>query len=88
MPGRMARGSLPRAATAQTTDGKTEQNAQRHSLDRLNAIRIKPKNLDRSVDPSSSDNCDLEAATKKTYEDTPPLLPTPPVLLRYHISPQ
>jgi len=42
--GRRVKGSLQRAATARTADGKNGQNVHRHSLDRLYASMIKQKN--------------------------------------------
>jgi len=42
-PGRRAKGSLQRAATARTADRKTGQNVPRHDLHRSNASMIKQK---------------------------------------------
>jgi len=42
-PGRRAKGSLQRAATARTADRKTGQNVRRHDLYRSNASMIKQK---------------------------------------------
>jgi len=44
-PGRRAKGSLQRAATARTADRKTGQNVRRHDLDRSDSSMIKQKKL-------------------------------------------
>ena len=56
-PGRRAKGSLQRAATARTADRKTGQNVRRHDLYRSNASMIKQKKTASSsttAAPSSS----------------------------------